>query len=90
MPGSIFTPFCYRQMSQKTVAGRRVKTPSIQKACTAMTTTANIIYTEPAERQLPTEQTRTKAAFTLIRVRVRVRVQVRVRVIKNTILHVFQ
>jgi len=31
----------------------------MRKACTAVTTTADIIHTESAERQLPTEQTRT-------------------------------
>jgi len=45
----------------------KFKTPSIWEACTAVTTTADIIYTEvteSAERQLPTEQTRTKTVVT--------------------------
>ena len=48
----------------KTVAERRVKTPSIRKVCTAMTTVADIIYMESAKRQLPTAQTRTNCETT--------------------------
>ena len=42
----------------------KFKTSSIWKACTAVTTTADIVYTESAERQLPTEQTRTNCQTT--------------------------